>query len=119
MPSAAKNQVDLMFRAFSDPIRLRILSLVQGGELCVCDLVEILKLPQPTISRHLAYLRRAGLVKVREDQSWNFYELAPARTTFHTKLLDCLGSCFRDVPELATDAARAKVIRKRGGCCTA
>ena len=63
MPSAAKTQVDLMFRAFSDPIRLRILSLVQPGELCVCDLVEILRLPQPTISRHLSYLRRAGLVQ--------------------------------------------------------
>ena len=51
MPAAAKTHVDLMFRAFSDPIRLRILSLVQPGELCVCDLVEILRLPQPTISR--------------------------------------------------------------------
>ena len=49
MPAAAKTHVDLMFRAFSDPIRLRILSPVQPGELCVCDLVEILRLPQPTI----------------------------------------------------------------------
>jgi ArsR family transcriptional regulator, arsenate/arsenite/antimonite-responsive transcriptional repressor len=65
MPSAPKTTVDLMFRAFSDPFRLRILSLIQAGELCVCDLVEILELPQPTISRHLSYLRRAGLVKVR------------------------------------------------------
>ena len=79
MPSAAKTHVDLMFRAFSDPIRLRILSLVQPGELCVCDLVEILRLPQPTISRHLSYLRRAGLVKVRQERSWNYYEIVPAR----------------------------------------
>jgi len=106
-----------MFRAFSDPIRLRILSLIQPGELCVCDLVEILKLPQPTISRHLSYLRRAGLVKVRQERSWNYSELAPARTGFHTKLLECLGSCFRDVPEMASDATRARVVRKRGGCC--
>jgi len=119
MPSAAKSRVDLMFRAFSDPIRLRILTLIQPGELCVCDLVDILKLPQPTISRHLSYLRRAGLVKVRQDRSWNFYALAPARATFHAKLLECLGSCFRDVPEMATDAARARALRKRGGCCTA
>ena len=56
-----------MFPAFSDPIRLRILSAVQPGELCVCDLVEILKLPQPTISRHLSYLRlgRAAAVFLR------------------------------------------------------
>jgi ArsR family transcriptional regulator, arsenate/arsenite/antimonite-responsive transcriptional repressor len=117
MPSASKTHVDLMFRAFSDPIRLRILSLVQSGELCVCDLVEILRLPQPTISRHLSYLRRARLVRVRQERSWNFYDLAPARSAFHTKLLECLGTCFRDVPEMAGDAARARAVRKRGGCC--
>lgn len=106
-----------MFRAFSDPIRLRILSLVQPGELCVCDLVEILQLPQPTISRHLSYLRRAGLVKVRQERSWNYYELALARSAFHTKLLECLSSCFRDVPKMSADAVRARGVRKRGGCC--
>lgn len=47
MPAPAKTPVDLMFRAFSDPIRLRILNLVRDGELCVCDLVEILRAPQP------------------------------------------------------------------------
>ena len=117
MPSAAKTHVDLMFRAFSDPIRLRILSLIQPGELCVCDLVEILKVPQPTISRHLSYLRRAGLVRVRQERSWNYYAIAPARSAFHTKLLECLGSCFRDVPEMTSDAKRARAVRKRGGCC--
>jgi ArsR family transcriptional regulator len=97
MPSAPKTKVDLMFRAFSDPIRVRILSLIQPGELCVCDLVEILKVPQPTISRQLSYLRRAGLVKMRQERSWNYYELARARSGFHAKLLECLDSCFRDV----------------------
>jgi ArsR family transcriptional regulator len=119
MPAAAKTHVDLMFRAFSDPIRLRILSLVEPGELCVCDLVEILKLPQPTISRHLSYLRRAGLVRARQEGSWNYYELTPAKSAFHTKLLECLRTCFRDVPEMAVDATRARAVRKRGGCCTA
>ena len=118
MPSAAKTQIDLMFRAFSDPIRLRILNLVQPGELCVCDLVQALKLPQPTISRHLSYLRRAGLVNVRRQQSWNYYTLAPTRSPFHTKLLECLAACFRDVPEMASDSPRAQAIRKRGGCCS-
>jgi ArsR family transcriptional regulator len=118
MPAAAKTRVDLMFRAFSDPIRLRILHLVQQGELCVCDLVEILEVPQPTVSRHLSYLRKAGLVKAREEQSWNFYALMPARTTFHAKLLECLGTCFRDVPELASDMARARRVRARGACCS-
>ena len=105
-----------MFRAFSDPIRLRILSLVQPGELCVCDLVEILRLPQPTISRHLSYLRRARLVTVRQEGSWNYYALTPSRSAFHTKLLECLSTCFRDVPELATDATRSRAVRRKGGC---
>ena len=117
MPSAAKTKVDLMFRAFSDPIRLRILTLVQPGELCVCDLVEILRIPQPTISRHLSYLRRAGLVTVRQERSWNYYALTPARSAFHTKLLECLSTCFRDVPELGSDATRARTVRKNGGGC--
>lgn len=117
MPLPPKTTVDLMFRAFSDPIRLRILHLVAESELCVCDLVEVLGLPQPTVSRHLSYLRKAGLVSAREERSWNFYRLTPARTTFHRKLLDCLGTCFNDVPELSKDSQRAKRLRARGGCC--
>ena len=117
MPTPASNPVDLMFRAFADPIRLRILHLLREGELCVCDLVAILEAPQPTVSRHLSYLRRAGLVKARQERSWNFYVLAPAKKTFHKKLLECLGACFLDVPELEADATRARGIRARGGCC--
>jgi ArsR family transcriptional regulator len=117
MPSAAKWQVARLLRAFSDPVRLRILNVVQQGELCVCDLVSVLRLPQPTISRHLSYLRRAGLVKVREERSWNFYELSTARSAFHRKMLECLETCYRDVPEMSTDVARARTLRKQGGCC--
>ena len=106
-----------MFRAFSDPIRLRILSLIQPGELCVCDLVRILKAPQPTISRHLAYLRRARLIDARQEGSWNYYRLAAPRSPVHGKLLECLASCFKDVPDIARDAARAVAVRKKGGCC--
>jgi DNA-binding transcriptional ArsR family regulator len=61
------NQIDLMFRAFSDRTRLRILYLLKYGETCVGDLVEILGVPQAKASRHLAYLRKAGLVEVRRD----------------------------------------------------
>jgi ArsR family transcriptional regulator, arsenate/arsenite/antimonite-responsive transcriptional repressor len=106
--------VDRLFRAFSDRTRLRILHLLTKGEVCVGDLVTVLKLPQPTVSRHLAYLRRAGLVIVRRDSSWMYYALAEARSPFHAKLLDCLSSCFSEVPELARDAARAA---KKPSCC--
>jgi ArsR family transcriptional regulator len=113
----SRTRVHLMFRACSDPIRLRILALLREGELCVCDLVEVLRLPQPTVSRHLSYLRRACLVQTREERSWNFYTLRPGNTPVHRKLLDCLRACHDDVPELASDAKRAGELRARGGCC--
>lgn len=111
------NGVDLMFRAFSDRTRLRILHLLRGGELCVGDIVEVLRVPQPRASRHLAYLRKAGLVEARKSGLWSYYSLAPAETPFHNQLLECLANCFRDVPEIQEDAARAARIRQSGGCC--
>ncbi|MCI0717422.1 MAG: metalloregulator ArsR/SmtB family transcription factor [Acidobacteria bacterium] len=112
-----KPQVNLMFRAFSDRTRLRILHLLRDGEMCVGDLVKILGVPQPTASRHLAYLRRSGLVVARRDGLWGFYTLAPAKTEFHRNLLACLRSCFQDVPEIVADSRRAAKLRKAGGCC--
>ena len=109
--------VNRMFRAFSDPIRLRIMHLLLDEEICVGDLVELLGVPQPTASRHLRSLRDAGLVLVRKDGRWAFYSLAKSTSGFHGKLLDCLGSCFREVPELAADRKRLAKLRRQGGCC--
>ncbi len=113
----AEIQVNLMFRAFSDRTRLRILRLLLGGELCVGDIISVIQVPQPTASRHLAYLRRAGLVEAQKDGLWNHYRLAPAETAFQRDLIKCLRSCFQDVPELAADEKRASQLRKTGGCC--
>jgi ArsR family transcriptional regulator len=113
-----KNRVDMLFRAFSDRTRLRILNLLKPGELCVCDLVRVLNSPQPKISRHLAYLRKAGLVTARKEGLWMYYVLAPAKTEFHRKLMECLSCCFADVPELAKDAkSRADTCCNDGACC--
>jgi ArsR family transcriptional regulator, arsenate/arsenite/antimonite-responsive transcriptional repressor len=106
-----------MFRAFSDRNRLRILHVLQSGELCVGDIVNILLAPQPRVSRHLAYLRKANLVTVRKDGLWSHYSLAPAKTQFHRKLLECLANCFGEVPELKADSRRAAKIKTSGGCC--
>lgn len=109
-----------MFRAFSDRTRLRILHLLQaGGELCVCDLVAVLGVPQPKASRHLAYLRKASLVEARKDGLWSYYRLAEAQGEFHRKLMECLGCCFRDVPELARDAEKLTGRKCGAGrdCC--
>ncbi len=103
----AKDTVDLMFRAFSDRTRLRILNALRDGELCVGDIVASLRAPQPRISRHLAYLRKANLVMVRKSGLWSHYFLAPAKTAFHRKLLECLGKCFTEVPAIQADDARA------------
>jgi ArsR family transcriptional regulator len=112
------NRVNVMFRAFSDRTRLRILNLLKGGELCVCDLVRIIDAPQPTISRHLAYLRKSKLVIVRREGLWMYYKLSPAHNDFHRKLLECLSCCFGNMPELAKDTKRMKrACAEDDGCC--
>jgi ArsR family transcriptional regulator len=111
--------VDTMFRAFSDRTRLRILFLLQDGKCCVGDIVNILRVEQPSASRHLAYLRKAGLVTVQKKGLWSYYALAPARELFHQKLLECMACCFSEVPELRADRARATRVKQAGGCCPA
>jgi ArsR family transcriptional regulator len=109
--------VNRLFRALSDPLRLRILHLLTDGDVCVGDLVSVLRVPQPTASRHLAYLKRAGLISARKNSYWTFYALAPARSAFHRKLLECLNTCYTEVPDLAKDQTRMKKVRASGGCC--
>jgi ArsR family transcriptional regulator len=114
MKTKAAPSVEAMFRAFSDRTRLRILAMLGRGELCVCDIVGVLDVPQPKVSRHLAYLRRTGLVVARRDGLWMHYRLAPPRNALHQKLLDCVACCFDDLPQLARDA---KKLSKCRGCC--
>src|SRR6185369_4295853 len=66
---------ELFFRALADRTRLRIINLIGDQEVCVCFFVEILKTNQPKISRHLAYLRRAGIVGVRREGQWMHYRI--------------------------------------------
>jgi ArsR family transcriptional regulator len=114
----ALGAIDLMFRGFADRTRLRILHLLShDGEMCVGDLVACLRVPQPTASRHLAYLRRAGLVEVRKEGLWSHYSLSRPRTAAHRTLLECLRGCFAAVPELKADRKRGESLRKKGGCC--
>jgi len=109
--------VNRLFRAFSDKTRLRILHLLLAGELCVCDIMDVLKVPQAKTSRHLGYLRRAGLVQARDEGQWSYYSLAPASNPVHEKLLDCLSVSCKVVPEIARDNARVNRGRKSGSCC--
>jgi len=116
MKTKAKTPVEALFRAFSDRTRLRILNLLVGGELCVCDLVEVLGVPQPKASRHLAYLRRVGLVSARKEGYWSYYRIATKPSLLHVKLLDCLACCAQEIPEFAPDLKSMK-SRCGQGCC--
>lgn len=111
-----KLKLETVFRALSDRTRLRILNLLRAGELCVCDLVDVLDVPQPTASRHLAYLRRAGLVLARKEGLWHFYRLSPCTSQFHEKLLECLAVSESLEPELARDQKRLRNTDCRD-CC--
>ena len=106
-----------LIQAFAEPTRLRLLALLSRGETCLCDLTGALGIPQPTASRHLARLRRAGLVTVRKDGLWAWYSLAPARNAVHQKLIECLDACAQEMPELSADETRCQRLRDDRRCC--
>ena len=106
-----------LFRALSDATRVRILHLLRGGPLCVGDVVSALGVAQPRVSRHLAYLRRAGLVDDEKRGLWCFYRLASARPGVHQKALDLLDAAAAEIPQTARDQAALRRLRAEGGCC--
>jgi len=108
------------FKAFSDETRLRILHLLLKGELCICDLVDVLELPQSRVSRHMAYLKNAGLVNDRREAVWIYYSLTEPSNRIHASQLNCLAECFEDYEVLRADEARLDALRtrKQVTCCT-
>ena len=104
-----------LFRAFADPTRLRLLNLLLERELCVCDLCAVLDEIQPKGSRHLAYLRRAGLVTVRRDGKWKHYAVMKKPADLERTLLDCVRTCLRDLDVLKDDLKRLRKL-PRGRC---
>ena len=106
--------LDGLFKALADPTRIRILGLLTAGEVCVCHLHESLKLPQSLVSRHLAYLRRAGLVETRKEGLWVHYRLSDQREKVAKTLLDAVYHCIGHLQTTATDGKR---LEKQTGCC--
>lgn len=91
-------------KALSDPIRLRIILLLQAkGELCVCDLMAVLKLPQSTVSRHLAYLKRSCWVDIRRNGVWMYYTLSQESCTICKEILQILEQHASNLPEVTSD----------------
>jgi ArsR family transcriptional regulator len=106
-------------KALSDPIRLRIVLLLQAeGELCVCDLMAVLQLPQSTISRHLAYLKRSCWVDIRRQGVWMYYSLSRESCDICRELLQILMQHAGNLPEAVSDrsALAAFLKDKPAGC---
>jgi ArsR family transcriptional regulator len=102
--------LERFFKALGDTTRLRILGLLLGGEVCVCHIHESLRIPQPKASRHLAYLRRAGLVETRREGVWIHYRLAEASDPALGTIREVLARALSDVDAVRRDADR---LRKR------
>lgn len=85
--SRKKPDLALLFAAFADRTRLRLLNLMNGREVCVCYFVEILRQSQPKISRHLAYLRRVGIVAARREGKWMHYKIVTPIDAVAAKIL--------------------------------
>lgn len=108
-----------IFKALSDETRLRILSLLGQGELCVCDLMAILELPQSTVSRHLATLRNAELVVDRRQGVWMYYRLAEGDGQLTLELLAALPAQLAQSQQGKDDRAALSVylIKKEAAVC--
>jgi ArsR family transcriptional regulator, arsenate/arsenite/antimonite-responsive transcriptional repressor len=95
-----------LFAALADPTRLRLLNLMDGREVCVCYFVEILKQSQPKISRHLAYLRRAGIVSARRDGKWMHYRIERPDDAKTVAILEAALLSIKRDREMQADLAR-------------
>lgn len=100
-------------RAFADPTRVRIVALLRRGELCVCDLVEVLGITQSTLSTHLRVVRDAGLVSTRRSGRWVHYSLTPHGRALVAALVRRFCGALESDPVVRRDAERAS---RRCGC---
>jgi ArsR family transcriptional regulator len=98
--------LDELFKALADPTRRRLLNLIGEQEVCVCYFVEGLDAPQPTISRHLAYLRNVGLVEARRDGKWMHYRIVMPKSREAGEVLKASLKAMRSDPEYQRDCAR-------------
>lgn len=105
--------IDALFRALADATRLRLLNLIADREICVCYFVEILRISQPKISRHLAYLRRAGIIEARREGKWMHYRLAMPEDRAAASILRETMKHLRQKPEMRKDSSRLS-----SACCT-
>ena len=114
MSTKQLSAMEALFKALADATRLRILGLLLTGEVCVCDIHESLRIPQPKASRHLAYLRRAGLVETRKDGLWVHYRLARASDPVLATIQEAVTHALTHLAAVHKDADR---LQRKTGCC--
>lgn len=105
-------KMENLFLALGDKTRLRLLNLMSNGEICVCFFTETLQEPQPKISRHLAYLRRAGLVETRRDSKWIYYRLAEPSDENAARVLQSVQEWLANDEQMKRDKQRLVAV-----CC--
>jgi len=101
-----------VYAALSDPTRLRILALLGDGEICVCHIHASLDVPQPTASRHLAYLRKSGLVEARREGVWIHYRLATIDNPVVASVMNAALHALTHTAIAGKDERRLKVALK-------
>ena len=109
-------ELEKYFKGLADPNRLRIINLLLHSELCGCDIQYVLDASQPNVSRHLTYLKNAGLVLDRRDGFRIFYRLAEPRKATRRELFEFLRFAFKDDDTLRQDIEQLKQAIKGGGC---
>ena len=107
-------EMETLFKALADATRLRILGLLLTGEVCVCHIHESLKIPQPKASRHLAYLRRSGLVETRREGLWIHYRLSAPLDPVVAAISEAVKHGLTHIDVVHRDAER---LQKKTGCC--
>jgi ArsR family transcriptional regulator, arsenate/arsenite/antimonite-responsive transcriptional repressor len=112
-PKQKPFQLERFFQALADQTRLRLLNLMGDQEICVCYFVEILGQPQPKISRHLAYLRNAGIVTARREGKWMHYRITPPPNAGAAHILQQTLDSLKHEKPMQSDSARLTKA-----CCT-
>jgi ArsR family transcriptional regulator, arsenate/arsenite/antimonite-responsive transcriptional repressor len=100
---AAVEELERAFKALADTTRLRIVALLGNNEVCVCHIHDSLGLPQPTVSRHLAYLRRCGLVAARRDGVWMHYQLSRSLSPVVRSIVAAAVDALQQLPATTQD----------------
>jgi ArsR family transcriptional regulator len=111
------NNMVKLFKTLSDETRLRILTLLlEHGELCICDLMAALLLPQSTVSRHVAYLKNSDWLNDRRGGVWMYYSIRPELSGFHAALRTLVHHACAGLPECAADRERLEAYRHEKNC---